>query len=82
MEDKAKFCVVCGRTIPALSRRKKTCCEKCRRRLKNGHAPYLNFEFPPFSDLTEIQKAAQKRGMSYGKYVAMQQQKGTGKDNG
>lgn len=70
MDSKAKFCIVCGRTIPALSRRKTTCSEPCRRRYNCGDTPYKDYELPPFNDLTQIQKEAQKKGMSYGQYVA------------
>jgi hypothetical protein len=70
MESKTKFCVVCGKKIPELSRRKVTCSDYCRSRKKCGYAPYLNYDVPPFGDLTEYQMAAQKRGMSYGQYVA------------
>jgi hypothetical protein len=70
MENKVKFCVVCGRRIPELSLRRKTCSDYCRNRQKCGYAPYLNYDAPPFGDLTDYQKAAQKRGMSYGQYVA------------
>lgn len=70
MEQKEKFCIVCGRTIPALSKRKVTCSEPCRRRYKCGYAPYKDYEKPPFGELTRYQKEAQKKGMSYGQYVA------------
>lgn len=70
MENKVKFCVVCGRRIPELSLRRRVCSDFCHRRKKSGYAPYLNYTFPPFSDVTEIQIKAQEKGMSYGKYVA------------
>jgi hypothetical protein len=70
MENKVKFCVVCGRRIPELSLRKTTCSKFCYKRRKSGFAPFLNCEFPPYKDLTDYQKEAQKKGMSYGQYVA------------
>ena len=70
MDNKVKFCIVCGRRIPELSIRKKTCSDYCRSRYKCGYAPYKDYEQPPFGDLTTYQKEAQKRGMSYGQYVA------------
>lgn len=70
MENEAKFCVVCGRKIPALSLRRTVCSDRCRKRKKCGYAPFLNYELPPFGDLTDYQKEAQKKGMSYGQYVA------------
>jgi len=70
-ETKIKFCVVCGRRIPELSRRKMTCGPFCRRRKKSGYAPYINCERPPYEDLTTLQKAAQEKGLSYGKYMAI-----------
>ena len=69
-ENKLKFCVVCGRRIPSLSQRRVTCSDFCRAKKKRGFAPYANYTVPPFADLTEFQKEAQKKGMSYGKYVA------------
>ena len=39
MEKKIKFCVVCGRKIPELSRRRSVCSDFCRRRKKSGYAP-------------------------------------------
>jgi len=71
IERKVKFCVVCGRRIPELSRRKITCGPFCRRRKKCGYAPYMNFDKPPYEDLTALQKKAQSMGLSYGKYMAM-----------
>ena len=70
MADKVKFCVVCGRRIPALSLRRRVCSDFCRNRKKSGYAPYINYTCPPFSDVTEIQLKAAEKGMSYGKYVA------------
>ena len=70
MEDKVKFCVVCGRRIPELSLRRRICSDFCYRRKKSGYAPYINYTLPPFSEVTEIQIKAQEKGMSYGKYVA------------
>jgi hypothetical protein len=70
MDKKKKFCVVCGKRIPELSLRRTLCSDYCRNRKKCGYAPYLNYDLPPFSELTEMQLEAQKKGMSYGKYVA------------
>ena len=70
MENKVKFCIVCGRRIPALSLRRKICSEFCHSRYKCGYAPYKNYKFPPYDDLTELQKKAHAAGMSYGKYMA------------
>lgn len=76
MKYYGKFCIVCGRRIPQLSLRKSTCSEYCRRRYKSGYAPYKNCKELPYDyDLTSIQQEAQKRGMSYGKYVAMKYEK-------
>lgn len=47
---------------------------------KWGFAPFLNYTEPPFSELTEIQLEAQKKGMSYGQYVASLQRED--KNNG
>lgn len=66
-----KFCIVCGRRIPELSLRRRTCSEFCRSRYKCGYAPYSNFKVLPYNDLTELQQNAQAAGMSYGKYMAM-----------
>jgi len=66
-----KFCVVCGRRIPELSLRRRTCSEFCRARYKCGYAPYSRFKELPYDDLTELQQNAQAKGMSYGKYMAM-----------
>ena len=71
MEEKIKFCVVCGRKIPELSLRRRVCSDFCRRRKKSGYAPYINYEKPPFEDLTELQQKAQAAGMSYGKYMSL-----------
>ena len=70
-ERKVKFCVVCGRRIPELSRRKVTCGAFCRKRKKCGYAPYIDYKKPPYEDLTGLQKKAQEQGVSYGKYMAM-----------
>ena len=70
MEDKVKFCVVCGRKIPELSLRRRVCSDFCRRRKKSGYAPYINYDKPPFEDLTQLQQKAQAAGMSYGKYMS------------
>lgn len=69
--NKVKFCVVCGRRIPELSLRKRTCSEFCRARKKCGYAPYLHFKEPPFEDLTRLQQQAQAAGLSYGQYIAL-----------
>ena len=71
MQYDGKFCVVCGRRIPELSMRRKTCSNFCLRRKKAGYAPYLGSTKLPFDDLTSIQEDAQKAGMTYGKYVAL-----------
>lgn len=71
MDNKVKFCVVCGRKIPELSLRQRVCSEFCRRRKKSGYAPYINYTEPPFDDLTELQRQASSLGMSYGQYMAM-----------
>ena len=70
MEYQGKFCVVCGRRIPELSMRKKTCSDFCNRRRKCGYAPYLGCVKLPYNDLTSLQQEAQSAGMSYGKYMA------------
>ena len=70
MEYQGKFCVVCGRRIPELSLRRRTCSEFCRRRKKAGYAPYIDCPKLPYEDLTNLQQQAQKAGMSYGKYMA------------
>ena len=66
-----KFCIVCGRRIPELSIRTKTCSEFCRSRYKCGYAPYKDYKQMPYEDLTSIQVDARKMGMSYGKYMEM-----------
>lgn len=70
MENEVKFCVVCGRRIPEISMRRKTCSDFCRRRKKCGYAPYINYKKPPYEDLTRLQQEAHEKGMSYGKYMA------------
>ncbi|MBQ8808468.1 MAG: hypothetical protein IJZ81_04105 [Clostridia bacterium] len=70
MEQKVKFCVVCGRRIPELSIRRKTCGEYCRARRKCGYMPYANYKEPPYEDLTLLQQKAQEAGLSYGNYMA------------
>lgn len=69
-KEKIKFCVVCGRRIPELSMRKKTCGILCARKKKSGYAPYINYDRPPYEDLTNLQQMAHKAGMSYGKFMA------------
>lgn len=69
MEEKVKFCVVCGRKIPELSLRRRVCSDFCRRRKKCGYAPYIDYDKPPFDDLTELQQRAKEKGMSYGQYM-------------
>lgn len=69
-KEKIKFCVVCGRRIPELSMRKKTCGPHCSNRKKNGYAPYINYDKPPYEDLTRLQQMAHKEGLSYGKFMA------------
>ncbi len=71
MENKVKFCVVCGRRIPELSLRRRVCSDFCRRRKKSGYAPYINYIKPPFEDLTQLQKKAQENNMSYGQYMSL-----------
>ena len=71
MEERVKFCVVCGRKIPQMSQRRITCSKFCMTRKKSGYAPYLNYEKPPYEDLTHIQKMAHEAGLSYGKYMAL-----------
>ena len=75
MRKNGKFCIVCGRRIPEMSLRKRTCSDYCRSRYKCGYAPYKDCETFPYDDLTAIQQEAQKLGMSYGKYVAMKYEK-------
>ncbi|MBE7033691.1 MAG: hypothetical protein E7406_05640 [Ruminococcaceae bacterium] len=75
MKYYGKFCIVCGRRIPELSLRRRTCSEFCRARYKCGYAPYKNCKELPYDDLTSIQEEAQKAGMSYGKYMAMKYKK-------
>ena len=78
LNNKVKFCVVCGRIIPELSLRRVVCSERCRNRKKSGYAPYINYDRPPrinygdlpLDELTVIQKEAHSNGMSYGQYVA------------
>lgn len=65
-----KFCVVCGRRIPELSLRRRTCSEFCRARKKCGYAPYINYTQLPYDDLTALQEEAHSAGMSYGKLMA------------
>ena len=77
LENKIKFCVVCGRRIPELSRRKVTCGPLCRKRKKCGYAPYAESTEPPYKDLTSIQKEAQALGLSYGQYMAQRDNKGS-----
>lgn len=79
--NKVKFCVVCGRRIPELSMRKKTCSDFCRARRKCGYTPYINCKEPPFKDLTDLQKEAQKMGLSYGKYIVLRDKEKGGHDN-
>lgn len=71
MKYYGKFCIVCGRRIPELSLRTRTCSEFCRSRYKCGYAPYKDCTELPYDDLTSIQEEAERNGMSYGKYVAM-----------
>ena len=66
-----KFCVVCGRRIPELSRRKLTCSDYCKTRKKCGYAPYIDFTEPQYDDLATVQKKAREKGLSYGQYVAL-----------
>ena len=66
-----KFCIVCGRRIPELSLRRKTCSDFCRARYNCGYAPYKSYSLLPYDDLTSIQEEAHTLGMSYGKYMAM-----------
>ena len=74
MTDSIKFCVVCGRIIPALSMRRTTCSRRCSARKKAGYAPYADCKEPPLDrchDLTVVQQLAHAAGLSYGKYVAL-----------
>ena len=71
MKKRKKFCIVCGKSIPEMSRRKTTCSEFCRSRYKCGDTPYKNCKEIPFNALTTAQMEAAKLGMSYGKYMAM-----------
>lgn len=81
MAEKIKFCVVCGRRIPELSRRMVTCSKSCYKRKKSGYAPYINYTSPPYEDITQLQQKAQAAGMSYGKYMAsLQTQPQAGKN--
>lgn len=75
MKYYGKFCIVCGRRIPELSLRRRTCSDFCRARSKCGYAPYSKYDVLPYEDLTSIQEDAHKAGMSYGKYVAMKYEK-------
>lgn len=68
---KGKWCVVCGRKIPELSKRRSTCSEACLKKSKRGIRPYLNCDAPPKLTLTDIQKQAHEHGLSYGQYVAL-----------
>lgn len=70
-----KFCIVCGRRIPELSLRRRTCSDFCRARYNCGYAPYKRYSALPYDDLTSIQEDAHKVGMSYGKYMAMKYEK-------
>ena len=72
MKYNGKFCIVCGRRIPELSLRRRTCSEFCRSRYKCGYAPYKDCTELPHDDLTSIQEEAEKKGMTYGKYMATQ----------
>ena len=71
MEYYGKFCIVCGRRIPELSLRRRTCSEFCRSRYKCGYAPYKHCTRLPYDDLTGLQEEAHKQGMRYGKYMAL-----------
>lgn len=75
MKYYGKFCVVCGRRIPELSLRKRTCSEFCRSRYKSGYAPYKGYKELPYDDLTSLQEEAQRAGMTYGKYMATKYKK-------
>ena len=75
MKYYGKFCIVCGRRIPELSRRTRTCSEFCRSRYKCGHTPYKDYKQMLYDDLTAIQEEADKLEMSYGKYMAMKAKK-------
>ena len=75
MQYNGKFCIVCGRRIPELSLRTRTCSEFCRSRSKCGYAPYKDCTELSHDDLTSIQEEAQNAGMTYGKYVAMKYKK-------
>ena len=75
MKSEVKFCVVCGRRIPEISMRRKTCSDFCQRRKRCGYAPYINYKKPPYEDLTRLQQQAHEKGMSYGKYMAMKYKK-------
>ena len=82
MADKVKFCVVCGRRIPALSLRRRVCSDFCRNRKKSGYAPYINCKEPPYKDLTELQQKAHEMNMTYGQYMAFLEKKRGEKENG
>ena len=76
-DGKVKFCIVCGRKIPANSNRHKICGNYCAQRRKALHRQGLNapYEFatkPPLQSqsLGEINAEARKCGLSYGQYVA------------
>ena len=74
MTDSIKFCVVCGRIIPALSTRRTTCSNRCGISKKNGYAPYADYKEPPLGrlhNLTAVQQLAHAQGLTYGKYVAL-----------
>ena len=62
------WCVVCGRYINPLSRRWVTCGPHCRKRYKCGDMPYLHT--PKANSLTEVALLADRKGLSYGYYVA------------
>lgn len=70
MKGKIKFCVVCGRRIPELSLKRKTCSDFCTKRKRSGYAPYINYDAPPYEDLTRLQQKAHAAGMSYGQYMS------------
>ena len=75
MKYYGKFCIVCGRRIPELSRRRTTCSEFCRRRYKCGYTPFKGFKHLPYEDLTSIQEEAHVVGVSYGKYMVTRYEK-------
>ncbi len=77
MDSAIKFCIVCGRKIPANSMRRKLCSDRCtlkrKQLLRHGQvAPFESCAEPPLQSKTlgEINAEARKQHMTYGQYMA------------